>query len=116
MADVMKEDEDHQRFLDMLVGMANAHTLIMNTMDDEEAGAHIKRVIDDHDVVFAIWHDDTHPTGIGIKLIVDKAGIAEMNRPDRQVPLNAIACADAAAAEQLVALVERHYSGSRGGH
>jgi hypothetical protein len=39
-----------------------------------------------------------------------------MNRPDRQVQLNAIACADAAAAEQLVALVERHYSGSRGGH
>jgi hypothetical protein len=109
----MTENDDYyEQFIDDLIGLANANTLMMSTMTDEEAGLHLVAVIDGHDIVWAIWPDDDHPSGIGLMPVSDRFGLHK-NKPDTRVSINAIACPDHEQAEQLVALVERSKSQTR---
>src|SRR5262245_1780127 len=103
---------DHDSLLDAILGIANAHTLLMNSMTDEEAGLHIKSIIDEHSIVWVIWPDAKHATGVGLKLLVDKFGIMQ-GKAEQMVAISAIACPDEEAADHIIALVERSESTSR---
>lgn len=104
-------EHEHDAFIDALLGIANANTLLMQTMSDEEAGHHIMWIIENHDIVWAIWPDAKAPYGLGTKLISDRFGLG-MGQPEAMVPINAIACPDRESAEQIVALIERSKAGA----
>src|SRR5262245_22035173 len=106
-------DDDHDAFIDTLLALANANSLVMEPMTDEEAGRHLRRVIEGHQCVWAIWPDPGHCTGLGIKLMVDRFGI-NTGKPGTMVSINAIACPDANSADVIIALVEREELGNRG--
>lgn len=106
----MNEDTDDQNFIDALVAMANVNTMQMNDMTDEEAGHFVKDMIGELDLVWAIWPDPEHPTGMMMTLISDRFGLFT-GKLDHMATIGALAVPDRQHAEELRALVERHSTG-----
>lgn len=78
-----------QMNLTELVNMANANISLM-----DGTLAPIRGLVRDHDVVIAIWHENTWPEGIGTKIIKGRpiVELAAKSSEDYRCKLTAIKC------------------------
>jgi hypothetical protein len=72
----------------LIVDMAKAQTEAMRGMDPKAAFRHVRKIIDDNDVVFGVFQDHDSANGVGVKIIkglplveaVATGGVTEMYR------------------------------------
>ena len=63
---------DERVMTSKLVSMANENVELM-----DGTTAPVKKLIEDHELVYGIWQDDTMPDGIGVHVIKGKRQIME---------------------------------------
>jgi hypothetical protein len=63
------EGQRMQQFRRAMAEVAEQHRQALEPLSPREAGDYVKRLIDDHPIVFGVWADPSHPNGFDLLII-----------------------------------------------